>query len=937
MTAPRSDGQFSAIRTEGGLLPPDLLVRVQTLDSALDGLKPADYGLDPSERVNRGIDEAWQALQTHWASFQRTRELVERNQESGTSETRAWVQMVLRELGYGELRFVAAAETIDGRDFLISHRAGESENAPPFQVVSFRQGIDERATRTGGGERRSPQALMQGYLNASDHLWGVVTNGFVFRLLRENRQIDRSLMLEFDLRGIIESESYAEFRLFWLLLHRSRFVQPGERRETAWLERWTQQAASDGARALDGLRQGVEDAIEALGQGLLSHPGNVDLQKRLADGSLDVDDYYSQLLRLVYRLLFLLVAEERNLLFKPETDPGIVGRYRKHYGVDRLRALSRNARKRDDRYDDLWRGLLVTFDALRDPDGAHLLGLEPLGGGLFGPGSCPDVGDEVAGAARPLVGNGALLSAIGALSEVTRDGITRRINYRDLDVEELGGVYEGLLEHRPALEALPGGGYRFGFDASTSRKETGSYYTNPGLVQELIQSALMPVIEERLGRAHTPAEKRAALLDLKVCDPACGSGHFLLAAARRIGRELAAIESGGDEPTAAGIRHGVREAIQHCVYGVDLNPLAVDLCKVALWLEAHEPGKPVGFLDHHIRQGNSLIGATPEVMTDGIPTDAFKEVTGDEKAYASAIRKRNTQEQKGQLGFTWTVTPIADGEALRSYFGVLESEDDSVATVAEKGVLYKRHRQSPDYWRKQLIADLWTAAFFWPLQTGAPEPPTQATWERLANDPRLVDYINPKKKDEVKGTDEYRTVRKARSLSKANSFFHWHLEFEDVFGRDDPGFDVILGNPPWERIKLQEQEFFESRDDAIRNAPNAAARKKLIAALKTSDKPGDRQLFQAYEDALRASECESTFIRTSTSYPLTGRGDVNTYFDLRRTHGEANSDEWTGRHHCPDRHRDRRHKQVLLRLARRREPDRVAVRFRKPRKTSSPR
>lgn len=183
------------------------------------------------------MSEAWQGIQTHYASFGRSMDLIERDHGAGTSETRNWVQAVLRELGYRELRYVASAETIGGRSFLISHRAGEAGNAPPMHIVSFRQGLDERMGRTGGGEQRSPHALMQGYLNATDHLWGIVSNGLVFRLLRENRQIDRALRVDFDLASMLESESFAEFQLFWLVLHRSRFVQPGERRETAWLER----------------------------------------------------------------------------------------------------------------------------------------------------------------------------------------------------------------------------------------------------------------------------------------------------------------------------------------------------------------------------------------------------------------------------------------------------------------------------------------------------------------------------------------------------------------------------------------------------------------------------------------------------------------------------------------------------------------------------
>src|SRR5262249_46606471 len=158
-----------------------------------------------------------------------------------------------------------------------------------------------------------------------------------------------------------------------------------------------------------------------------------------------------------------------------------------------------------------------------------------------------------------------------------RTGLVRRVNYRDMDVEELGSVYESLLELQPRLEGPPER-RTFGLGASGERKSTGSYYTNPGLVRELIKSALDPVIAEAMARGRTVADKRANLLALRVCDPACGSGHFLLAAARRIGREVARLDAGETEPDPHATRRAVREVIQRCVYGVDLNPLAVDLC-----------------------------------------------------------------------------------------------------------------------------------------------------------------------------------------------------------------------------------------------------------------------------------------------------------------------------------------------------------------------
>jgi hypothetical protein len=881
MSVRRSQTTFTAIRTEGGLLPPDLLDRVQKLDSSLEGLTPDDYRLPAGTRINSDISEAWQAVQTHWASFRRTMELVRRDGGTGTTETRSWVQQVLRELGFGELRYVPSAETIDGRSFLISHRAGEVENAPPLQIVSFQQQLDEQTSRTGGGEQRSPQALMQGYLNASDHLWGMVTNGLVFRLQRENRQIDRTLRVDFDLEGILESESFAEFRLFWLVLHRSRLVQPGERRESAWLERWTQTAASEGTRALTGLRDGVERAIEALGQGLLSHPDNVRLREQLESGELDIDTYYSELLRLVYRLLFLLVAEERALLFKTGTDPNAIERYLKHYSVSRLREEAGRARHREAHYDDLWRGLLVSFDAMRDPEAAHTLGLEPLGGGLFGDDSCPHVAGGPVGAldGRPMLANANLLDTVQALIEMTRDGITRRINYRDLDVEELGSVYEGLLEHRPALEAQPNGTYRFGFSESTSRKETGSYFTPRSLVQELLNSALDPVIDAALNRASTSEAKERALLALKVCDLACGSGHILLGAARRIGRRLAEVRAGTDrEPEPADLRHATAEVIRHCLYGVDKNPLAIDLCKVALWIESHEPGRPIGFLDHHIKRGDSLIGVFDlNVLETGIPDDAYTPVTGDDRSVASDLKKRNRAERSkltvqgdGRVLPMHNVSLFAEGEReeiLQSLANRLRDIDGmpegTVADVQAKSDAYAQLQARDDWQTLSAACDLWTWAFFAPL---------------TKEDRHLVPTSGTVRQMVEQGTAPAGIAERAQEAAAQIGYFHWRLAFPDVFGWEEHsgGFHAVVGNAPWEQVQLDPGEFFFTRRPEIAKAPNMAARDRLIKKLSESEYEADIRILSEFQSARHLMDGVQKFIHESGRFPLTSVGRINT-------------------------------------------------------------
>src|SRR5262249_22306342 len=374
-----------------------------------------------------------------------------------------------------------------------------------------------------------------------------------------------------------------------------------------------------------------------------------------------------------------------------------------------------------------------------------------------------------------------------------------------------------LLDYRPVVSA---GGASFDLVTGTERKTTGSYYTRPELVQELIKSALVPVIEERLKAAQEPRTKNQepgggsrfsvlgsqsleqALLSIKVCDPACGSGHFLLAAARRLGRELAKVRSGEEQPTPAQFRRAVRDVIQHCIYGVDLNPLAVDLCKLALWIEGHNAGMPLNFLDHHIKQGNSLIGATRALVAQGIPDDAYKPVTGDDKATAASIKKRNKAERERYLlGYDQRSlfdAPTNDGGAALA--GALRQLDEMAAgSVAELRATAPRYRPL----RAAAEADsprfnLWPAAFFQPLTPeNAPRPPATATLADYERNPRAIraDLIGA-----------------ANGLAAEASFFHWELEFPQAIVRskvqtlqrsNGSGFDVVLGNPRGERIKLQ--------------------------------------------------------------------------------------------------------------------------------------
>ncbi len=857
------------IRIEGGLLSPDFLETIHEHS----GQKPADFGLDARRSLVDEVTAVWSDVRAYWEAFERRRARA-KDGESLTSATReAWIIPLLEALGY-RLTFQRRAAEADGRNYAISHRAGDDEKGPPVHIVAFDQKLGERPP--AGRGTMAPHALVQDYLNRSDDTWGIVTNGATFRLLRDSVYFSRPSYIEFDLQGMLDGERLDEFILFYRLAHRTRLALAGEDGGRCLLESYHQAAVEQGGRIRDGLRKAVEGAILTLANGFLSHPKNGELRQAVAEGNLSASAYYQQLLYLIYRLLFLMVAEERNLLVladpagngglgwvtPPQQGRGVY--YLDHYSITRLRRLAEAPLSGPQRFDDLYLSLRTLFQVLRDENQAPALGIPALNGELF------DV-SRARHLEAAYLNNRDLLSAIRQLSYFTpeKEQIRRRVNYAALDVEELGSVYESLLDEYPVISSPAGGRPRFGFVQGTERKTTGSYYTARELVKETLDSALDPVIAERLKaaaeslRRSEPATKVreaqiATLLAIRVCDSACGSGHFLLASARRIGRSLAQVATGEDEPSPEAVRHWTREAIIHCIYGVDKNPLAVDLCKVALWIEGHAPGKPLTFLDAHIKCGDSLVGVFDlKVIEDGIPDEAFDPVTGDDKPTARDLKRRNKREREGQLGLAFQEQQAALDEAVRQWQAQLDSPEDTPTQVRRKQAAYRKLQQQED--GQHTACDLWTAAFFTPLTAGnitAGAIPTTATLQEYRRQP---------------GAADPRLIAQARALAVRNQFFHWPLEFPHVFAAG--GFTVMLGNPPWERIKLQEQEFFAARAPEVAGAPNKAARQRLIEALGKTN-PG---LKGEFETAKHMAEAQSRFVRSSGRFPLSAVGDVNTY------------------------------------------------------------
>ncbi|RLC92965.1 MAG: restriction endonuclease, partial [Chloroflexi bacterium] len=898
------------ITTSGGLISAAFIENVREVGSRQRGVKPVSFAIGRGASapwadapkspaaLEETIAAAWELLLERWDAVRNDLPMMD------VSQVRArWLLPLFQTLDFDPvyLRGDTILDEAGKLRYPLSHRGWDGEGAPILHTVAPSQALDARmAAGRGIKAKKSPHDMLQAFLNASTaDLWAVLTNGVLLRLLRDYHHTFSKGYVQFDLEAIFETRNYGDFRALYRMCHASRFVAPqtSEVSETSevWcsLEQFYKDSIATGIKVGEDLRGQVRQAIETLGNGFLDG----DLIRRLQQDETLCKQYYGEILHVIYRILFLLFAEQRGMM------PGRDSLYAQTYSIAQLRGRAEGDIPREDDFADLWEGLKVTFRMVRE--GVEDLNVFGYDGMLFDADQTPLLNGRA-------VRNSDLLRAVRALTLIEREGVLQRISYADLGVEEIGSIYESLLDYTPRITTGPnapstGSGRRFFLDPRGSeRKTTGSYYTHPSLVNELIKSALLPVMRDRLATAGLPvkdpkgfpkplgsnlltdyagltgeqrATGEAALLSLKVCDPAAGSGHFLVKANDALGAELARVRSGDEYPTEAQVQAARRDVLARCIYAVDLNPMAVELCKVSLWINASVQDAPLSFLDHHIKCGNSLIGAAPELMEIGIPTDAFKPVSGDDKAAAKVVRARNRRELKeweagavqGRLFQVTLYEP--DGAVHREYVTIAGLAEEQPQAARER---YAEYLTADDYRRRKLEADFWTAAFFWPL-TRLEKPGFS---EKPGFYPTHAEFI--RLRAEGPGALPPEALAQIETLAEQYRFFHWHLEFPDMFqlpessepsGSSGSGFDVVLGNPPWERIKLQEKEFFAGKDADIANARTAAARRKLIKQLPQSNPP----LHAAYTDALRESEAASHFLRASGRFPLTSGGDINTY------------------------------------------------------------
>jgi len=761
---------YPSIRIEGAILSPDILEKLEEIP----GQRPVDFGLEPSVKVKDEIARAWADAQDYWRLFNRKLETLKKESAATTETRNLWVVPLLGLLGY-QLEFEAKSIELNAKLYPISHRITNRGGAAIHIIGSNEPaGLDRKPEKAA--LRMSAHAMLQEYLNLTEQLYGIATNGRVLRLLRDSSRLVKLTYLEFDLDRIFTDGLFADFAVLYRLLHVTRLPASCEAPEESLIEKYHQDSLDSGARIREGLSSAVEKTILSFANGFLSNTENAALLAAITSGKIKPGEYYHYLLRLIYRILFLMVIEERNLVYPQSPVAPKRDIYDTYYSLMRLRRLSEKRYLADRRYNDHWLALMATFHLFEDGGPGGNLGIAPLAGDLFR-------ADAIGPLNQCSLDNETLLQCLRSLSlyENQKTGQLIRVNYAALNVEEFGSVYEGLLEYEPVF-VHNSNNVEFAFAAGDERSRTGSHYTPDDLVQPLIKHSLDYLIADKLKTAN-PEE---ALLSLRVADISCGSGHILLAAARRIATELAIVRTGEEQPSPSAFRSAIRDVIRNCIYGVDLNPLAVELCKVALWLEAHIPGQPLNFLDHHIKCGNAIVGfAHRDEMQKGVPDEAFVTMPGDDKEVVAELRKRNKAErirQGKQVSFAFT--PEIDQSfslSLKQWHEIASLPERTPSEIEEKKRRYQEFATGKDSSLLHQIASIPIAQFY--------IEKTYGNLSSIITDDEYSQYLSGHQSPSEQAT------AMVQAIAERKNFFHWFLEFPEII--KNGGFDCILGNPPF--------------------------------------------------------------------------------------------------------------------------------------------
>ena len=612
--------------------------------------------------------------------------------------------------------------------------------------------------RTSGADlesNKNPSYQIALYMQHSGVEWGILTNGKLWRLYHRDTAYKMEIFYEVDLEELIKSPNPEHFLYFYAFFRREAFA-PGPLCLSEMLR-----ASIDYALGVsNSLKLQVYDALRCLAQGFLDNPKN-----GLSTTPEDLKDIYDNSLIVLYRLIFILYAEARELLPMRESDM-----YRDSYSLWAIKNdVAHNLNLRRHKLSESsvrWTQLKILFDAINQ--GSPPLKVATFNGGLFDPVKHPFL-------ERNKVGDAKMQQAIDKLARV--DG--KFIDYRDLSVRHMGTIYEGLLEFKLIpCDAADGWAVDLVNDKG-ERKATGSYYTPDYIVKFIVEQTVGPALWETVTGKSTDTDIVNAVLAVNVLDPAMGSGHFLVEATEFISRFLVdyGILPEGKTAEEADIAYWKRRVVQSCIYGVDLNPLAVELAKLSLWLVTVAKDRPLSFLDHHLRPGNSLVGASLEELQNPY-------------AIATNGTKKNGASKEHESLFNASEFATLMSIAVDKMWSIEESEAENVTQVKEQEQLYTelRHQLVDKYGK---VADLICARHFG-INVANGE------WTGL------VSALLGNSMTDMAALQEL--LQQGKDIARREHFFHWELEFPEIyfdrFGRplyDDGGFDVVVGNPPYVR------------------------------------------------------------------------------------------------------------------------------------------
>lgn len=838
----------------------------------------ADYQYDPGLRFSDEASRAWKIAQASWNIFVNQTSKSDISQEQRIEAVKTFAKQFFS----SALSFTLedkSERTIEDRSFPVGYVVPRANIPIVIGDPSVKQ--DQRQAHFANFVGSAHKTLFQSaqeLLNADkDFTWGFSFNGKSVRLLRDAMSFTRPSYVEFSLEDIFSNEDYSEFLHLYAVLHASRAVEKNGR--NVW-EDWIKAGEDEGQPARENLSVGIKRALEILGNGFLRNHANEALREAIASKELTEEGFLKELLRTMYRFLFLFCLEERGLLNTKgteEKDQLARERYAEGYSMHRFRDRCLK-RKYANQYTDAWKSVRIVFRGLAK--GEPLLALPALGG-LFDSSQCPHLDHAE-------LDNDSFYCAMNRMRWATLNGIFAAVDYKNMGTEELGSIYESLLELFPLID-LDRRVLSFGGDTAgdTTRKNSGSYYTPDAFVKKIISTALIPVIERALNENK---DKEKALLSLRVIDPACGSGHFLLGAARTIADYLAKVRSLTGAVTPEEYRRALRDVIMHCIYGVDINDLAIELARMALWLEGYSENHPLSFLDHHLKVGNSVVGVMDlDSITKGIIPAAFQETSDDDNDELNfSILELRAANKKGlsQLRGLKKNEDTSDLFNFSVSFPQIESIDDlpsqSLSDEERKAQRYAKNRETLRNSEIKKLCDLLLAGYLADKKKNQSLIPTSET---------IAQYLSRVYAPTVPMDD---ILKFSESLCRERKVFHWPIEFPEVFS-EGGGFDCVLGNPPWEKPKVEDEKWFSNRYPAIAEAKPAAKRKKMIAALAEgtvgeeflqlpatpSRSQFEKDLFEKYQIALQHAQAASIFGHVKEHeggrFPLTGKGDTNLY------------------------------------------------------------